>query len=288
MTIVPGGSFDKISPTALLTAYARQFAGIPYTREIAELTDAIATVNQFTEGKLNSLVIGLAAIVEGRYKAIEYVRSQFHATQILELASGLLPRGMILSQQPEITFIESDLLAMIHQKQQLAQQLIGDRPNLHFLDIDATTTLNSSRLSAYFHVDQPVTVLCEGLMMYLTFAEKRQVFANMREILQTFGGVWITPDLTTKVGADQMGRNSAAFEPVNQKISSLTGRLVAENEFADLDQARQFVREQGFQLDEFSMLEVLDQLESLSTLKIERDIAKVMLSTIPIFVMSLE
>jgi O-methyltransferase involved in polyketide biosynthesis len=279
-------SFDKISPTALLTAYARQFAGISYTKEIAERTDAIATVNQFTEGKLNSPVIGLAALVEGRYKAMESVRAQFHTTQILELASGLLPRGMILTQQPEMTFIESDLPAMIHQKQQLAQQLVGDRPNLHFLDIDATRNLNSSRLSAYFQLDQPVTILCEGLLMYLTFDEKRQVFANVREILQTFGGVWITPDLTTKVRAEQMGRNSAAFKPFNQKIASLTGRLVAENKFIDLDHARQFVREQGFELEEFSTLGVLAQLESLSALGIDRNVAREMLTMLPVFALS--
>ena len=288
MTTSSTSDFDRISPTALLTAYARQFTDIPYTKEIADLTNAIATVNQFTDqGKLNSFVVGLAALVEGRYKAIEQVRSQFPATQMLELASGLLPRGMILSQHPEIIFIESDLPPMIHQKQQLAQQLVGNRPNLHFLAINATSDLNSSRLNAYFQPDQPVTILCEGLLMYLTFAEKRLVFANVREILQTFGGVWITPDLTTKVGAEQMGRNAAAFQPINQKIASLTNRVVSENEFTDLDHAKQFVQEQGFQVEVFSMSGVIDQLASLSALEIDQDVAGVMLKTLPVFALSL-
>jgi len=53
-------------------------------------------------------------------------------------------------------------------------------------------------LSKYFQVDQSFTVLCEGLLLYLTLAEKERVFANVRSLLQAYGGVWLTPDLTTK------------------------------------------------------------------------------------------
>jgi hypothetical protein len=35
MTTLPANDFDKISPTALLVAYIRQFSNIPYTQEIA-------------------------------------------------------------------------------------------------------------------------------------------------------------------------------------------------------------------------------------------------------------
>lgn len=291
MTTLPGSDFDKISPTALLTAYARQFTEIPYTKEISELTNAIASVNQLMDREqANSVLGGLAVLVEGRYKAIEQILSQFHATQILELASGVLPRGIILSQQPEITFIESDLPAMIQQKQQLAQQLVGERPNLHFLAIDATSNLNSSRLNDYFQPNQPVSILCEGLLMYLTFAEKQQVFANVREILQRFRGIWITPDLSTKVGAEKSIPASITpqqMEHMDQKFVSLTGRTIMENMFIDLDHVKQFVQEQGFQMEKFSALEVLDQLECLSALGIERDLAQELLTTIPVFVLSL-
>ncbi|HEY9604096.1 MAG TPA: class I SAM-dependent methyltransferase [Allocoleopsis sp.] len=288
MTTLPGSDFDKISPTALLTAYVRQFTDIPYTKEISELTNALATVNQWMDREqANSVLGGLAVLVEGRYKAIEQVLSQFHATQILELASGLLPRGTILSQQPEITFIESDLPTMIQQKQQLTQQLVGERPTLHFLAIDATSNLNSSRLDDYFQPNRPVSILCEGLLMYLTFAEKQQVFANVREILQSFGGVWITPDLSTMEKSIPASTTPQQMEQMDRKFVSLTGRTIAENTFIDLDHAKQFVQEQGFQMEEFNALEVLDQLECLPTLGIERDIARELLTTISVFVLRL-
>jgi superoxide dismutase len=41
----------------------------------------------------------MAAVIEARYKAIEQVRTQFGHTQILEFASGLLSRGLILSEK---------------------------------------------------------------------------------------------------------------------------------------------------------------------------------------------
>jgi hypothetical protein len=43
MTTLPDRNFDKISPTALLAAYARQFSDIPYAKEIAAMANAEAT-----------------------------------------------------------------------------------------------------------------------------------------------------------------------------------------------------------------------------------------------------
>ncbi len=286
MTTPSGSNFDKISPTALLVAYARQFSDIPYTKEVAELTDAAATVKHFGEGRQEQTVVA-AALVEARYKTIEQVVTRFNGMQILELASGLLPRGIIRTQNPDVTFIESDLPGMIHRKQQLVQQLIGSHPNLHFLEIDATSRPNPLPLTGYFHSEKPVTILCEGLLMYLTFAEKQQVCANVREMLQAYGGVWITSDFTTKAGAGQMRQNDPALRQVNQKISSWTGRSLTENEFDNLDHAKQFALEQGFRVEAFSMLEVIDQLSCVSVLGIDLERTKPLLAATPVFALTL-
>ena len=285
MTILSTCDFDKISPTALLVAYVRQFSDIPHTQEIAALSKAEAIANQFVvQGQKQPVM--MAAVVEARYKAIEQVRTHFDHTQILELASGLLPRGMILSENPNITFIESDLVVMLHQKQQLVDQVIGDRANLHFAEIDATDNLNLLSLNEYFQPDQPVTVLCEGLLMYLTLAEKQRVFANVRSILQTYGGVWITPDLTTKA-VGQMRQRDPVIRQVFEKIASSTDRAFVDNEFDDLDHIHQFAQTQGFQVKSFRMDEVIDQLKCLSTLGIDRELAKLVLSATPVFTLTL-
>lgn len=287
--MLPSSDFDKISPTALLVAYARQFGDIAYTQEIARLSNAEETASKFVlPGQEQPLTV-MATIMEARYKAIEQVRAKFNHCQVLELASGLLPRGMIVSKNPAITYIESDLALMIQQKQRLVQQLISDRPNLHFLAIDATDHQNFLSLNQFFQANQPVTVLCEGLLMYLTFPEKQRVFANVHQILQTYGGVWITSDFMTKAMV-QMRRSNPITKQFFEKIESATERLWADNEFEDLDHAKAFAQEQGFQVEVLSMLEVMDQLKSLSSLEklgIDRDRAKVMLSVSPIFALKL-
>jgi O-methyltransferase involved in polyketide biosynthesis len=283
MSTSPTSSFDKISPTALLVAYARQFSNIPYTKEIAELTDAASIIKQFVrEGEQQPIVA--AALIEARYKMIEQVRAKFNGTQILELASGLLPRGMINTQHPEITFVESDLPGMIEHKQQLIQQLVGERPNLHCLQIDATHSSDFLPLSDYFQPEKPIMVLCEGLLMYLTLAEKQQVLENVHSLLQTYGGVWITPDFTTKTASRLRDRD---LHKVRQNISSFTSRSLADGQFDDLTQAKAFIQEQGFQVKEFSMLEVIDQLSSISVLEIDLERAKPMLAATPVFALTL-
>lgn len=164
---------------------------------------------------------------------------------------------------------------------------MGERSNLHFLAIDATDNLNYHALSDYFQPAKPVTLLCEGLLMYLTFPQKQQVFANVREILQTYGGVWITSDFTTKE-AGRMLQKDSALRQVNQKISSWTGRRLTDNEFENLAQAKQFAHAQGFQVvEEFSMLNVVNQLESVSALKLNLDYVREMLAAPPILALTL-
>lgn len=164
---------------------------------------------------------------------------------------------------------------------------MGERSNLHFLAIDATDNLNSHALSDYFQPAKPVTVLCEGLLMYLTVPQKQQVFANVREILQTYGGVWITSDFTTKE-AERVIEKDSPLRQVNLKISSLMGRRLTDNGFENLEHAKQFARDQGFQVvEEFSMLNVVNQLESVSALKINLDYVREMLAAPPILALTL-
>ena len=198
-------SFEKISPTSLMLAYARQFTDIPYCQELSQLVNAEAFINQLDaaveqfQGHKLDRPVETAALFEARYKGINQLIAEFSSQQILELASGLLPRGMPFSEDSENVFIESDLPAVISQKQQLIEQLIGNLSNLNFENIDATSQPNQFPLNAdYLDSQKPITVVCEGLLMYLTLEQKKQVFKNVRELLQVYGGVWITHDLTTK------------------------------------------------------------------------------------------
>jgi len=276
MTPPQTDAFEQISQTAFMTSLARQFTDIPYTKEIARFVEAQRAAR-------------FAVILEARYKAINQMMKQYPFTQILELASGFLPRGLTLSADPQITFIESDLPVMVRNKEQLAQQLVGTRPNLHFLEIDATSRPNPLfQCNAYFKAEQPVLALCEGLLMYLTMDEKIQVCANVRELLQQYGGVWITPDFTSTMGLRESQQENPALQQQLQTLTKLTGRSLSDNAFASLDEVRQFAHEQGFRLSEYSMLNVIKELSCLTPLHIDPETARKMLTTQAVFALTIE
>ncbi|AOX03366.1 hypothetical protein BJP34_31500 [Moorena producens PAL-8-15-08-1] len=288
MMQVPTSSFDKISPTALLVAYARQFTDIPYSQELAQLVNAQAFVEQLQKQQSDKS-FEVAVLFESRYKAINQVMAQFQTTQILELASGLLPRGMVMSGNPSTTFIESDLPGMITRKQQLVKQLVGVRSNLHFVGIDATSQPSQFPLDVdYLDSQKPITVICEGLLLYLTLHQKQRLFANVRELLQVYGGVWITPDLKTKEDLSRIRGNSPGLQKFSQTVRGMTATSDTDTIFDNFDQVRQFLTEQGFQLQRYSMLNVLDQLTCLQPLGINPAVAESILADSFVFALTLD
>jgi O-methyltransferase involved in polyketide biosynthesis len=272
----PANDFDKISPTAFMTCIARQFTDIPFSKELAQRVMAHRSAH-------------LSVLLEARYKAINQVMSQYPITQILELASGFLPRGLAMTENPCITFIESDLPAMIERKQHLLQELCVERPNLHLLEIDATSRPSQLIRSAdYFKDEQPVMILCEGLLMYLTHEEKQKVCANVREMLEHFGGIWITSDFASTIGLRQAQRLDVNLQKRMEKVTHLTGRSLADNAFETHEQARQFARKEGFRITEFSALEIRNQLSCLKILNIDPETVNRMLETHSVFALTLE
>ena len=284
----PMTSFDKISPTALLVTYARQFSDIPYAAEISDLVNAQSVVKQYATNGIEDLKY-FAPVMEARYKAVNWLLATFDCRQIVELASGLLPRGMVMSENPEFTFVESDLPLMIEQKRALVDRLIGNRPNLHFAAIDVTANPSQFPMNAeYLRPGEPIAIACEGLLQYLTLPEKQQVFANVRQMLQRYGGVWITPDLTTKQRRSQLRNYSPATERILKAIAQNTGRSTLDNSFENSDHLQQFVADQGFHLQTFTLIDLLDQLSSLDRLGISADDITPLLAGTSIFALTLK
>jgi O-methyltransferase involved in polyketide biosynthesis len=288
-------SFDKISPTALMVAYARQFTDIPYSEELSQLVNAEAFVEQLDaaveqfHGKKLDRAVEAAALFEARYKGINQLIAEFSSQQILELASGLLPRGMNFSQNCENIFIESDLPAMIAQKHQLVEHLIGNRSNLQFENIDATSQPTQFPLNAnYLDSQKPITVVCEGLLMYLTLEEKQQVFINVRELLEIYGGVWITHDLTTKENLSHRWKVSPSWHKFEETVNKMTETSITDTHFDNFEHIQQFAAEQGFEVKSYSLLDVFEQLTCLQPLEINQDKAKSILADSSVFALTLK
>jgi O-methyltransferase involved in polyketide biosynthesis len=288
--------FDKISPTALLVAYARQFSDLPYVHEIAQRVQAESALAQFgipLDDPSRNPLLPLSALIEARYLAVnqllhQWLEAQAGAGQVIELAAGLLPRGMVMTENPKITYLESDLPAMLEQKQALVQHLVGVRPNLHYQVIDATASPSQFPLEApYLDRQRPIAVLCEGLLQYLTFPEKERLCANIRGLLQQFGGVWITPDFTTKLRNQGLQAQNNAIRDLFEAIGRETGRSLHDTGFDNHAQVEEFITAQGFQFTTLPLSSVFDQLTCLHRLPIPPAAIQPILASTAVYTLTL-
>jgi hypothetical protein len=274
MNEVQTSDFDKISRTAFMTSLARQFTDIPYSKELADLVTA-------------QRVTYLPVILEARYKAINRISSEYQITQFLELASGFLPRGLEFTSDSKVTFVESDLPEIIEQKRQMVE-LIGDRQNLHFTDIDAVALPNQllNKTENIFKPDQPVLISCEGFLLFLGKEEKRQVCLNIKEMLERHGGVWLTPDFTSTIGMSPTKVNDSGFNQTLDSLKTLITKTLSENAFQTSEEAREFVIELGFKLKEFQIIDVIDELSCVNKLNLNRELVEKQLNNRSIFILT--
>jgi O-methyltransferase involved in polyketide biosynthesis len=287
MTSLTSSSFDLIGFTALMAAYNRQFCGIPYASELAQLVSENTLLKKPSNNELKSVV----PLLEIRHRAINYLVDKFGYKQIIELASGLGSRGLEMSECQDIIFVESDLPTVIELKKQLVTQLVEQRNNLRFEAIDVTIKPNQLPLQANYLCDsEKVTILCEGFLMYLTFPEKKLLCTNIRETLLHYGGVWITPDMMTKSQWYRMQETKPEIKNMFQTVSDITGRSLIDNSFNDIEHAKQFFREQGFKVQALDMAEIVNEEEvsCQKNLGLDFNFIKYLLSTNSMFVLTLE
>jgi len=96
----------------------------------------------------------------------------------------------------------------------------------------------------------------EGLLMYLGREEQAQMAQNIREMLLTSGGSWVTPDIDN---LKEMEERIASYnseirkvaEAVFMGISNKTGRDIREGYFPTEKEALKFYGDLGFSVEPF-------------------------------------
>ena len=236
--------YSTISPSARGVLALRALSPeLPYVREAAELvlgTEALAAEH----ARLHGLVgweMRLWHFVE-RYKSLDTLLAASGMTNVVELAAGLSLRSLALAQRQAVTYLDTDLPAMIETKRQVFEQLaVG--PLVGDVRLRAMNALADGELAAA--VDAlpagPVAILNEGLLMYLDDAEKRRLAASVREVLARRGGVWITADVYLKTPA-----NMPRTAQDDRLRDFLVTHRVEENKFASFEAAEQLFTEAGF------------------------------------------
>lgn len=254
--------FESISPTAIVTAYPRQFTDIPYEKEIYDWLKGNCKNNDV---KLNKL---LAPEIEARYKLINKILDNLNITQVLELAAGYSSRGIIYSKKG-YEYIEMDLSHVSKNKVKLLNDIADIPNNLHILTGNVLNYEEYSKCDEYFDKNKRIAIINEGLLRYLTFEEKEVVAKNIYNTLSKYGGVWITCDVTPKKFIE---KQNAVLPNFNANLNLVTSRNDLQDRFEDVEHIKSFMSNIGYnnvEIHKFS--EVKEKLKSFNILNVKQE-----------------
>ncbi len=275
-------NYKMISPTALAIANSRTFSDIPFAREI--FNTAIKIGRKSGDSPLSE-VLRLNEVApnhEARYKLLNKLLIENQQKQILEIASGLSPRGIFFAQQSSIKYVEMDLKDIILTKIKILREVCGELPtNLHLKTGNALNLADLKSATKHFDANQEIAIINEGFLRYLNFNEKATVGKNIYSLLHTFGGVWITSDITLKKGLEEEDKSISILKATKK----ITGIDINQNAFENQDAAKEFFENLGFEVEIHSFLEVEDVLVSPQKLKISKEKVRKMIEPWVVFVM---
>ncbi len=279
--------YNKISPTAWSVAYGRTFTDIPFSNEIySELkNDNPAFLRLEKDGMLSARPV--AVQFEARYKLINKLTKLNGQRQILELASGLSPRGMELSSQDCDVFVETDLPEMIDLKNDIVRKVLHHKNialdgRLFIEHGNAIEPGGLAQAASHFKPNEHVCVITEGLLRYLDFDEKTKVAKNVISVLNKYGGYWLTSDTQTLADVPESHKTD------NAKFSKLVGREISKNYFETPKHAEDFFENLGFTVKPYSFSEIEDCLVSPMRLGLDKKTVNEELSKRRVFLMRLK
>jgi O-methyltransferase involved in polyketide biosynthesis len=288
--LVPA-DYSLISVTAKLAAYYRQFSDIPFAQEVAKRIGAQAAFDQILRehGLEREKLTFYAPMFEARYKSLTQLILQSGAPQVLELASGYSLRGLDLSRSHQIRYVETDLPDVVTAKLSLLEDLRqhhGLPPSSqHVVATANALDLEQVRaVAAGLDRRQPLTVLCEGLIMYLSRTETEQLATNIHRLLGEFaGGSWITPDFTFRVETKDLPPERVRLR---EAIMGVTQRQIDDSAFEDGHDLATFLGRLGFNLQVRGQVDETPSFSSLRALGLPPESIDRMRANLRVWVMT--
>jgi methyltransferase (TIGR00027 family) len=259
----------RISVTAKLAAYYRQFSDIAFAKEVATWIGANDAFERILRdhGLDRDQLVFYAPMFEARYKSITRALLASGAAQVLELASGYSLRGLELAQSGSIHYVETDLPEVVATKQRLLddvrqQHAIAPSPRHVVTVADALDLVQLRAAAAAFDPDQPTMILCEGLVGYLSREETERLAANIRELLGD-GGSWICPDFSFKAELRNLPPGRIRLR---EAVTGITQRQLDASAFEDPEDLAAFLHRVGFDVRVQSQLDQTPSLSSIAAL----------------------
>jgi hypothetical protein len=252
-------AFDDIAVTALGTARQMEFSGITPWPEMSAIAQELwLTAGHAGQPALDNPQVNAPGI-EVRYRlASRLIENEVDMArqadpnvggQVLEVASGISPRGLLMTQtDPTLTYVELDLPIMTQLKRMIIDKLtesgtVGAASEKHHIvSGSALGRLAMEEASGYLNPDEPVTVTSEGLLHYLNHDEKFILASRIGTLLRRFGGIWYT-DMPHWEGISKINRMMA------RTTTKQTGRNIPDNRFDNLEDIRYFFSDPALGLE---------------------------------------
>lgn len=279
---------EKISPTAKFVAYLRTFSDIPFSKYISDVSDSENVFKNIC-GEYAETMIKFAPLLEARFKVISAIIEQEKIKNVLEMASGVSPRGLIMSQDPSVNYVEADLPNILAEKEEIVRDILDKtqqrRPNLYFAKTDV---LKLEELqAATLPLNSPIAVAHEGLLNYLTREEKMVVAKNIHQLLSQKNGIWITLDISTRPEMERILSQNEKMRNILSIISGITERNMETNAFKDEEDIQTFFRETGFEAEVRLQLGTIniDDLSSVHNLNLDKEQIVKLLATRKVFIL---
>lgn len=267
-------AYEKISPTAKFVAYLRTFSDIPFAAEIAAECGAREAFESLAQESQEPLV-RFSAYWETRYKLTDRIIAQRGLTQVLEVAAGLSPRGLVMTETPDVVYVSTDLPEILEEEKSIVEAILSKwgerRPNLHFHIADALECGSLSRAAAAFQPDRKIAIITEGLFPYFNRQEQTALAKNVHSVLAVRDGVWIATDVHTRQYYDAAILLDKTGRKRRERLASSTGSELGRNLFADVDDMRSFFETVGFQMEEYPYAGVIPHLSSMKNLNLSQE-----------------
>jgi O-methyltransferase involved in polyketide biosynthesis len=258
--------FNTISPSAGVLLMMKALTDIPFAKDTAAMVGDLDAFVKSVREKRSKVLMGRMIHFENRYKTIDLALAAINPQQVLELSSGFSCRGLAMALDKEVTYVDTDLPEFITNKKILVARLMEEkRLDLKGkLFIEPLNALDEEQFNKIVQLlpPGPVTIVNEGLLVYLDSTEKRKLCAIIHHLLKERGGYWITGDVYIKKDMTALlGQPQDEFDERLTKF--LEEHRVEENKFDSYETAREF-----FISCHFSVSRRIDiDYSSLSSLK---------------------
>jgi O-methyltransferase involved in polyketide biosynthesis len=248
---------EKSSHTADGVAYRRLFTDIPLAKEIWDIL--AKSQGRLDDEQLQKMMNRrMLSFFEARYLKTDIELQKSGIKQILELAPGFSSRGIVMAEDPDVVYVELDLAGKMNTKKEIVAELVKrgqakHSPNLFFEEGNVVNVMDFMKAASHFRTDEPVAVICEGLLRYISFDDKKILLQEIHKLISRAGGAFITPDIEFLNDVDASPQKTAEYNQVAQD----RGFDVRPNIFREEDHAISFFESFGFKVEKYALTDMI-------------------------------